>query len=69
MQVEMPKDLRLRKIMKLENEEISEKSLNFINLCLVLSPPLKMKTLSVLMKISRKTEIHLFPKCAISHKN
>ena len=55
--------------MKLENEETSEKSLNFINLCLVLSPPLKMKNLSVLMKISRKTEIHLFPKCAISHKN
>ena len=37
--------------------------------CLTSCPPPEMEILSVLVKISLKTEIELFPQCAISHEN
>ena len=53
----------------LENFEKSEKSQIFIKLLLSSRPPLKIKILSVLIKISSKTEIEHFPQWAISHEN
>ena len=37
--------------------------------CLELSAPPEMKILSALVKISCRTDIALFPQCAISHEN
>ena len=53
---ELPKDLRLR---ILGNSKISRKSQNFIDAVYSSSPD--MKILSVLVKISWKTEVELFP--------
>ena len=62
--LKLPNDLRLR---ILGNQEMSQKSQNFIDL--VQSPSPEMKILSVLIKISRKTEVEFFSQCAISFEN
>ena len=64
--IELPNNLRLR---ILRNQEISGKCQILIAYCLMLSPPPEMKILSVLVKIFWKTEIELFPSCAISYEN
>ena len=53
----------------LENFEKSEKSQIFIKLLPSSRPPLEIKILSVLIKISSKTEIEHFLQWAISHEN
>ena len=35
----------------------------------MLSPPHEIRTLSVLVKVSWKTDVELFQKCAFSHEN
>ena len=63
---ELPNYLRLR---ILENQDISGKCLNFIECSLVPFLPAKMKNFLMLAENSWKTEIKLFPLCAISQEN
>ena len=66
MPYELSKNLTLR---ILKDLEISRKFYDFIKLLLSAQSSSEKKILSVLLKISGKTEIHLFPWCTISNKN
>ena len=64
---ELSNSLRLR---ILDNQEIPEKSQNFIKLhCLVPNRTSKMKILSIPAKNCEKTVIEIFPQCTIPHEN
>ena len=65
----LPYKGQIPKFRILENQEISEKSQNFIELLPISQSSSRNKFFSLLVKVSRKTETELLPQCNISHEN